>query len=386
MGNLPLVPDPNYRFNVDRGIFVSGLMDQQLLDRLTPQIMRLTSSSRGPVSVFIDSPGGYPPIGESILRLLRARNQDYDPPCRIITVVTTLAASAAADLLSCGDYSVGLTGSRVYFHGTRQSRSDPLTVEKVSGLIEDLRSDNDRYAVELAHRCQGRFFHRFVTFRAEFPAERERQANPNLSDLECLIAILLTKISAPAAKVVRLAVKKNRRYSALQATVFKSPRVRKPLSPKKRWADTEAEVLKRIIGFELKTNKDPSWTFRHAGFRTLSDDFLLFDEYLGHHSTDRIKAVFDLWGQFLLDQKDLEEIAVAPEEAQSNLKVEKLRPVMMPLWLFFVALCHALQEGENDLSAADAFWLGLIDEILEEPGAYSIRLMAEYRHQELSGI
>ena len=30
---------------------------------------------------------------------------------------------------------------------------------------------------------------------------------------------------------------------------------------------------------------------------------------------------------------------------------------------FFVALCHALYEGENELTAMDAVWLGLVDTI-----------------------
>jgi hypothetical protein len=27
-------------------------------------------------------------------------------------------------------------------------------------------------------------------------------------------------------------------------------------------------------------------------------------------------------------------------------------------------LCHALQEGENELTATDAYWLGLVDEVV----------------------
>ena len=31
--------------------------------------------------------------------------------------------------------------------------------------------------------------------------------------------------------------------------------------------------------------------------------------------------------------------------------------------VFFLALCRALQEGENNITAMDAFWLGLLDTI-----------------------
>jgi enoyl-CoA hydratase/carnithine racemase len=40
-------------------------------------------------------------------------------------------------------------------------------------------------------------------------------------------------------------------------------------------------------------------------------------------------------------------------------------------------LCHALQEGENELTAKDAYWLGLIDEVIGED-LYTIRDLMEY--------
>jgi hypothetical protein len=44
---------------------------------------------------------------------------------------------------------------------------------------------------------------------------------------------------------------------------------------------------------------------------------------------------------------------------------------------FFVALCHALQEGENELTAIDAYWLGLVDEVVGE-NLWTIRIMEEF--------
>jgi hypothetical protein len=49
------------------------------------------------------------------------------------------------------------------------------------------------------------------------------------------------------------------------------------------------------------------------------------------------------------------------------------------MWSFFVALCHALQEGENDVTAKDAYWLGLVDEVLGEAELPSMRVVAEYK-------
>ena len=51
---------------------------------------------------------------------------------------------------------------------------------------------------------------------------------------------------------------------------------------------------------------------------------------------------------------------------------------MEPLSSFFVALCDALQEGENELTAIDAYWLGLVVEVFGEQ-LWSLRAFEEYK-------
>jgi hypothetical protein len=67
-----------------------------------------------------------------------------------------------------------------------------------------------------------------------------------------------------------------------------------------------------------------------------------------------------------------------PESERTEKKLDKLRPHFQPAWSFLVALCHALQEGENELSALDAFWLGLLDEVLGEPDLPLRRYFVEH--------
>ncbi len=47
--------------------------------------------------------------------------------------------------------------------------------------------------------------------------------------------------------------------------------------------------------------------------------------------------------------------ALTDKDTRQDEKLAKLKPFFQPLWFFFVALCHSLHEGENDLSAVDAF-------------------------------
>src|SRR3954470_19336568 len=105
--------DPAFRPNPNRAIFLSGEISQSTVDALTHQIISLTNASADPISVYIDSPGGSIFHADSLRRLLSARNQD-GLQCRLITVATTQAASAAASFLSSGDYA--LAYPHTYLH------------------------------------------------------------------------------------------------------------------------------------------------------------------------------------------------------------------------------------------------------------------------------
>jgi hypothetical protein len=41
-----------------------------------------------------------------------------------------------------------------------------------------------------------------------------------------------------------------------------------------------------------------------------------------------------------------------------------MESLMESLWHFVYALCKRLQQSENRLSACDAYWLGIVDEVL----------------------
>jgi len=58
-----------------------------------------------------------------------------------------------------------------------------------------------------------------------------------------------------------------------------------------------------------------------------------------------------------LESKHKEEVAL--KTALENRATKKLRP----LWYFVVSLCRVLQTADHELTAVDAYWLGLVDEV-----------------------
>ena len=70
--------------------------------------------------------------------------------------------------------------------------------------------------------------------------------------------------------------------------------------------------------------------------------------------------------------------STSDEEMKAEQFTEKAGPVLQPIWSYFVALCHTLQRGENDyLTASDAYWMGLIDEVIGDEDLKPIRHIYE---------
>jgi len=366
-----IVPNKEFRPNPERGVYIHGVINADLIYQLTPHIIQLQNKNRDPITIYIDSRGGDLSSAQSLWKLLTCPTLDCQPACRIITVVTTRAASAAADLLSSGDYAIALPHTTVLYHGSRTSRDIPLTVEMTSALSYQLRITNDTYANELVRKMESRLMFRFLFSKNQFMDIRNN-ATENLTDSECFLSVISENLSEGAKKLFETARERQGRYAELLAIAKKAKKY-------KNVAKREASRIKAIVDYEVKSNKkNKSWTFQGDGLNRLNDDFFLLSEHLASSENDRISQLCTQWGIFAISPEEKTEIDNAPEASRNSLLVKKVRPTLEPIWSFFVALCHALQEGEHDLTAKDAFWLGLVDEVMGDSELKCMRVIAEF--------
>jgi hypothetical protein len=314
---------------------------------------------------------------KALYRLLTASNQDFAPSCRLITAVTTRAASAAADLLCSGDYAIAFAESSILYHGIRMSQqAEPLTAEFTSVLEEYLRTQNESYAMELSGKVEFRFMFRFITSRASFDELRAKEGQQHMSDLDCFLQYISGKLSDDATEVIKKAHKRHERYEDLFESVL--TRTNK-LAPNKSATQVDAVRIKAIIDFELRTNRrNDRWSFKKGGLKRLTEDFFLLHEYLENFQSERLGDWCTRWYKFLLSKTEQEEVSGLAEELRRAAIIEKARPILLPIWSYFVALCHVLQEGENELTAEDAFWMGLIDEVMGDVTLPAYRFIAEW--------
>jgi ATP-dependent protease ClpP protease subunit len=370
-----IVPNPKFRLNPSRAIHISGVISDELVTRLTPEILKLRHADRTPITVYIDSPGGSVSSMETILRLLKLPDQDSKESCTVITAVVVNAASAAADLLSSGDYAIAYPSASILYHGLRTYEKSPLTLEYTSMLSHSLRMFNDVYAMQLAKKIEDRFTFRYVFARDEFAAIRSAKNDPNLPDLECFIEVIDSKLSKEGRTVLDRARKRNTRYQDLIETVLKKGRV---TNGYQSLSKLEGQQLIALIDFEVDSN-DKGWSFSSGGIGRLVDDFFLLTEYIANYGGDRLKNWCTTFGRWTIPPDRLKAIeAIQDEDKRTDELVNCVQPILEPILSFFVGLCHALQDGENKLTATDAYWLGLVDEVVGEslPNA---RFFEEYQ-------
>jgi ATP-dependent protease ClpP protease subunit len=368
-----------FRENPARAIFVTGEIDERLVHRLMPEICRLRGESGDPITAYIDSRGGSTLSTEHIRALCKAPNQD-GVTCSLVTVATTRAASAAADLLALGDYAIAYPKSIIHCHGTRLS-AEEITKESAESLAASLHEANEDFALRLAKRVFARMAFRYTLLRHEFPdirkeASEKEWKRPMESDLECFALTIFQRLSQHLQKLPQEVFFLYE--SLLKMRSFVLDRLGK-IPDGQKLAVTEASMLKHLLDFELAQEKPSHWSFSLGGFDLFASDFRKLADFLFGKHHGALDNHIQTLGVLFLDPQQLkvhEKIRSENQSAAGEWLKTAVRPTIEPLWYFTVALCRLLQQGENQLSAEDAYWLGLADEVV---GAHlpSLRLVAE---------
>lgn len=351
-----------FRENPNRCIYLTGKINQELVDKLTPVINHLRHSSNDPITVYIDSLGGQTVQARLIMDLLRAPTQDGSR-CKIITVATGTAGSAAADFLVWGDYAIAYPHARVWFHGTRRPAGDQVTTEDALSIAIFLKQTNEGFALDLANSALSRFFFRYVNLRNGF--SEMRKTSPAMQDVECLAISIVLRLSTEYGIPIE-ALKKHDRLSELNK--YLSREERRDKNPPKDEMQIQSKLLKRLIDFKLKekkkdAKKEAGWTFQKKGLEELQQDFSLFLDYHAGDHMKNIKEQVISWGPLCLEDDESNEYEGVAQNLQEEWLIAKAQPKIKPLWQLLVSICRLLQQGEHIIPAKDAYWLGLIDEI-----------------------
>lgn len=375
-------PSKDFRENPKRAVYILGGIDQQQVYRITPEILRLRSECSDPITVYIDSYGGETLCAEDIRSLLYAPDQDARV-CRIITVVTVAAASAAADLLALGDYAIAYHNSWILYHGTRQTSQVALTTEKAESLAKSLKQSNEQFALRLARKAFRRCVFHYGNVAGEFEELKKNLAaadvtNKDTSELACFAVALARRLTPGNLQSVPItAFKRQLAIVQLNDFIFSKATFKSedPMAAK------QAEVLKLILDYELnRKQNEKDWLLSTGGLLEVEDDFNLFNDYFLGEYRNYLALLIPELGDLFLNDAELQEwkaMAKAEESQRDTWLKEKVEARIHPLWYFVVCLFRLLQQGEFNLTARDAYWLGIVDEVIGALDLPTQRLILE---------
>ena len=328
--------------------------------------------------MFIDSPGGSTYFAEGIFRTLKLPNQDSGERRRLITVGLNLAASAACNLLIAGDYSLVHPHTTVLCHGVRQS-GDGLNVTRESALdlAKNLASSNEQYALQLATNAISRFIFRFATLRPLFQQVREEQSEPTRTDVFCFLDTLSDHVSESLNLLLQLALGDTLRNDNIDM------RIRLKLlqedNPSRKPVEFEALILKCMIDHDVEfPGSKPSWSFREVGIAEFEGRFAVLLSSHDKAHNEQIQKLLSRWGEFLLTNDQQKTYAELDEDKKEAWLSAEITPLLRSLWFLFVAIARRLQQNENYLNAEEAYWLGLVDEIIGRLDLPSPRMIVEF--------
>ncbi len=361
------VHEKDYRENFARSIFLSGKITQETAYHLGPRIKELRAASGDPITLYIDSPGGSAAVAEGIRFLIKAPDQD-GRRCRLITVVTGTAASAAADLLALGDYAIAEPQADILYHGSRQALDQVLTFEGASSVVANLQEANERLALRLARSSFRRIIWRVVQLKE--PIEKFRSGAEGLEEL---IRALTAKFSPANALLLTEAVARQKALHDVKASADSYLKRLKNVEqlPEKR---LETELLRAIVDYRSRLHKDDDWLLSRTGMQEVVSDFNLIHDYASQ--TKDMDALLEVYGSLFLTPAQSAEFKGKSKEEQKVYLESHASDKLEVLWYFIVSLCRLLQTRDYQLTAEEAYWMGVVDEV-SGSGLQSDREMIE---------
>jgi ATP-dependent protease ClpP protease subunit len=345
---------------------VFGIFDDALISRIIPSIIRYRKASDHAITVYIHSPGGSIRSLEVLLGALNDLELDGNE-CRIITVAYGDSKSAAATLLSLGDYVLAYPRSEMHYHGVRYNEIETLTIENAAGFVADLSKRNRRIALQLAKATIRRLAHRYSLVSGEFDEIKKIAESESMSALECFVAAVSGRVAGRAKHILSTALNRSRDAFHLSSLMIKNDQL-KPTSADKSVLHSDADVFKAVIDYEINRTDIPAWKLDEAGCnRVVSDYLVIRDYYIGEH-VDSFGWIAKQLGYVFMSDMELERLEQLEKESQEKAEqwsFEIVFPILQPFWYFTVCLCRLLQEGENRLSASECYWMGLVDEVID---------------------
>ena len=198
------------------------------------------------------------------------------------------------------------------------------------------------------------------------------------SDLECFACLLYRQLSHGVRDLPHQAFELQRSIAQLNHYIFEERKF--TVTEGAKPAEIQVQVFKFILDYEMTREREDQWELSGGGLIEVERDFNQFIDYFLGEYRQHLEALIPELGDLFLDDNGLAEWKQL-KDRNTQEKTTWLRtnvePKMHPLWYFVVSLFRLLQQGEFYLTPRDAYWLGIVDEVIGDTDLPCPRLLLE---------
>jgi ATP-dependent protease ClpP protease subunit len=392
--------------NWNRCIYIDQVIDDELVRKLTPQIMKFRGESSAPITVAINSVGGAISSMETLVGLLTGPNQDGEGGTTV-AVVTEKAYSAAAALLASSTYAVALPHTDILFHDVRYGGIEDVTPASAKVVVSQLQEINDKFSFKLADRIFDRLIWNYIDLQDKFEdivprspkiheqfvrtvgACKAQYDGHNGIDLASFATCLMAFVSHENECLVRNAMKHLHNWGVMTTVARSFPAYRtKGRGARPGLLDGAKKLFESISKATKKANSEETWESSEQDMKlvisllvanstlssiehpvpipklieTVLDDFKMIKSIDDPSHARRAINYLNDNKTIFFSEDDLAALQGEDEELK-KLALAKALPSGKMFWQFCVLLCRELFDGEHKISPTDAQVLGLIDEV-----------------------
>jgi len=347
-----------------RTVKISGPLTVAAARRAIVAIRRLAKVSAEPIALDIHSGGGeveafYQLTG--VMENLRVNGEK----CKVFTLARN-TRSAATYLLLAGHHAFALPQAQLGLHGTRGAlpkNRQLLTRETTLALAMRLDRENRSVARILAKRIIFRIAARQHELR---PTNARSSTQTPLASMEKLTSQIARRLTSDGAR--RLLHESFERLKLVFALSASFP-TQTQAAASHNLPRREARVFQATIAYELAANPGGAWRLDATAGAELLMDYLLAKDFLPGDHLKLARRIARRFGPDFLNGPATRVYTRLqrrnPAKAEEYL-IKTALPHALGLWYFTMTLCHRLLAGACEFSAPDAYWLGLVDEVLPE--------------------
>jgi len=350
--------DFKYKENPKRAIFIDCEIEEPLFKKLAKEIQFLRFESAEPITVYLDSEGGNVEYAKRILNLLKAPRQDKSV-CDIITVVHSKCGSAATDLLIRGDYAIAYPNAEIQYHGVSQLIDFSVNTQDALQITNGLKNQNEEFAYELTKHISERIFGIII------------ESKKSYRNLPGYFKFLEKNLSSRNYDLIENVMVNMEELSFLMELTSKINTKRKTEIEK------EMEIYRIVLDYKI----DETRRFMRSEKIFLDSEYIieevgmLFGPILDLHNGRYISLIKEKSDYFMQGYDAL------PSDNPGKSKVpsrNELLKVIVDTYAdiikFTLTFCRLLLDGERNFSANEAYYLGLVDEVIGLPKIYNGKL------------